>query len=71
MTARALEQPLAPYRGQRRPHDAAKTPPNLEDVFIHLQEAGADEQCSPLRRICAILVKEFIQMRRDRLTLGA
>jgi ABC-2 type transport system ATP-binding protein len=34
----ALEQSIAPYRG-RADVTVTETPPNLEDVFIHLQEA--------------------------------
>jgi ABC-2 type transport system ATP-binding protein len=32
-----LEQSIAPYRGQGGV-TVTETPPNLEDVFIHLQE---------------------------------
>ena len=53
--------------------------PNLEDVFIHLMRdldaLGPSRHARPadmfsLERLIAVLVKEFIQMRRDRLTFA-
>ena len=60
---------------------APRTRPTLEDVFIHLMGGARDNFAapdaavvkpapSPGRASCAVLVKEFIQMRRDRLTFA-
>ena len=49
----------------------------VEDVFIHLMESSKDKVLAmktrpqfSLRRFWAMVVKEFVQMRRDRMTFG-
>ena len=69
-----LEASIAPYRSDPR-FRWTRTQPSLEDVFIHtLARAGVTGVMSPAplswRRFRAVLIKEFIQMRRDRLTFG-
>ena len=43
--------------------------PSLEDVFIALAKTKG-RRCGKISRILAVLTKEFIQMRRDRMTLA-
>ena len=56
---------------------AAHLQSGLEDVFIHLMDEAQAEDAtmnefsgSSLMRLWAVVVKEFVQMRRDRLTFG-
>ena len=74
-TPAALERAIAPFR--TKPYEWRRIDSGLEDVFIHFMEpiegrgVVMRRQCEfSLRRFWAIVVKEFIQMRRDRLTFG-
>ena len=53
---------------------SGKGRPSLEDVFIHLMQAprttSNDGERFLVQRWLGIIVKEFIQLRRDRLTFG-
>ena len=60
------------------PYEWRRIEPGLEDVFIHLMDELAGQRASheealahfSSARFWAIVVKEFVQMRRDRLTFG-
>ncbi len=68
----ALDRAIAPYRS-----DAIswhREAPTLEDVFIHLMGQAQDNALAPdmgfLARLWAMIVKEALQLKRDRLTFG-
>jgi hypothetical protein len=71
--AAALEAAIAPFR--REGYEWKLVRSGLEDVFIHLMDS-IEGQFRPMSRrfsitrFCAIIIKEFIQMRRDRVTFG-
>ena len=75
-TRPALEAAHRALARRRRARLAAEIEPTLEDVFIHLMGRRAGQfrmsgRLFSLRpRLVAMLVKEFIQMRRDRLTFA-
>ena len=67
----ALEAAIAPYR--ESPSLAwERAEPTLEDVFIDLMSRSKDNfhMTASLRRIGAMILKEFVQLRRDRVTFA-
>ncbi len=73
--AAALEQAIAPFR--KEPHHWQQIDSGLEDIFIHLMAKSRngkslmkDRRGFSSRRLWAVVVKEFIQMRRDRFTFA-
>ena len=66
---KALEASITPFQNQ--PYVWSPTTTSLEEVFIDLMQGGQRAMTffSP-RRFWAVVVKEFIQMRRDHLTFA-
>ncbi len=52
-------------------YNVEKIPPNLEDVFYSFGwQQGKRRMNFSFQRLLAIIIKEFIQMKRDRLTFA-